>query len=445
MAAPKPVAAATLLLRPFQYFFAKEAAGSLLLLACTAIALVWANSMFGEAYHHIQEAEIGIGLGAFELTLSLHEWINDGLMAVFFFVIGLEIKREILVGELASWRRAALPMFAALGGMVVPALLYTAFNAGTPGIAGWGVPMATDIAFALGVLSLMGPAVPSGLKVFLAALAIVDDLGAVLVIAIFYTAHVSAGALAAGALFLAAMFAANRMGVRYPLIYALLGTGLWLAVLKSGVHATVAGVLAAMAIPAWRRIDAREFADRGRSLLDAFERDIDPSSDRLTSDQTDVVSSIEVACEAVETPLSRLELSLVPWVAFLIMPVFALSNAGVEIGSSFVRSVTGPVSLGVIVGLVIGKQIGVTVFAWLAVRTGMATLPAGANWRQLYGVACLCGIGFTMSLFIANLAFPETATLDAAKTGILLASIVSGLWGWLFLHRLRADGQVPER
>lgn len=425
--------AANLLLRPFQYFFAKEASGSILLLACTAAALIWANSPFGESYHHLWETEIGFEVGHFSLSMSLHHWINDALMAVFFFVIGLEIKREILVGELASFRKAALPLFAAVGGMVVPALLYTAFNAGTPAIVGWGVPMATDIAFALGVLSLLGSGVPNGLKVFLAALAIVDDLGAVLVIAIFYTAELDVAALGAGAIFLFAMFFANRVGVRYPLVYAALGIGLWLAVLQSGVHATIAGVLAAMAIPAWRRIDPREFADRGRSLLDTFERDIAPAADRLTTDQTDAVSSLEVACEAVETPLSRLEHTLLPWVAFFIMPVFALSNAGVEIGGSFLQSLAGPVSLGIVAGLVIGKQVGVALFAWLAVRIGMASLPTGATWKQLYGVACLCGIGFTMSLFIANLAFPDAATLDVAKTGILVASLISGVWGFVLL------------
>jgi NhaA family Na+:H+ antiporter len=433
--------AASLLLRPFQYFFAKEAAGSILLLLCTAAALIWANSPVAESYHHLWESYIGLSVGDFELRMSLHHWINDGLMAVFFFVIGLEIKREVLVGELATMRKAALPLVAAVGGMVVPALLYAGLNAGTPEISGWGVPMATDIAFALGVLSLMGPRVPGALKVFLAALAIVDDMGAVLVIAIFYTSELSLSALGIGGLCLAAMFLANRLAVRYPLVYAALGLALWLAVLKSGVHATVAGVLAAMAIPAWRRIDGREFAQRAQSLLATFERDIEPDAERLTPDQADAVSSLEVACEAVETPLSRLEHTLLPWVAFFIMPVFALSNAGVEIGGDFLGSLAGPVSFGIILGLVVGKQIGVTLFAWLAVRMGMAELPAGASWKQLYGVACLCGIGFTMSLFIANLAFPSAEALDIAKAGILVASLVSGLWGYLLLKRVpREEG-----
>ncbi|HUF67966.1 MAG TPA: Na+/H+ antiporter NhaA [Longimicrobiales bacterium] len=426
--------ATNLLLRPFQFFFAHEAAGSILLLLCTGGALVWANSPVAESYHRLWATYIGFGVGDFEIRMSLHHWINDGLMAIFFFVIGLEIKREVLVGELATMRRAALPLFAAVGGMVVPALLYAVFNAGTPEIAGWGVPMATDIAFALGVLSLIGPSVPIGLKVFLAALAIVDDLGAVLVIAIFYTAEVSLVALGVGGVFLAAMFLANRMAVRYPLIYAALGFGLWVALLQSGVHGTVAGVLGAMAIPAWRRIDGLEFAGRARLLLGTFERDIDPDIDRLTMDQIDAVAALEVACEAVETPLSRLEHTLLPWVAFFIMPVFALSNAGVDIGAGFLDALVGPVSLGIMAGLFAGKQVGVALFAWVAVRMGMAELPAGATWKQLYGVACLCGIGFTMSLFIANLAFPQPETLDVAKAGILVASLASGVLGYVLLR-----------
>jgi NhaA family Na+:H+ antiporter len=431
--------ATNLLLRPFQSFFAKEAAGSILLLLCTGGALVWANSPVAESYHRLWATYIGVGVGEFEIRMSLHHWINDGLMAIFFFVIGLEIKREVLVGELATMRRAALPLFAALGGMVVPALLYAGFNAGTPEIAGWGVPMATDIAFALGVLSLIGPSVPIGLKVFLAALAIVDDLGAVLVIALFYTAEVSLVALGVGGVFLAAMFLANRMAVRYPLVYATLGLGLWIALLQSGVHATVAGVLGAMAIPAWRRIDGLEFAGRARSLLGSFERDIEPDVGRLTTDQIDAVAALEVACEAVETPLSRLEHTLLPWVAFVIMPVFALSNAGVDVGAGFLDALAGPVSVGIIAGLFVGKQVGVALFAWLAVRMGMAELPGGATWKQLYGVACLCGIGFTMSLFIANLAFPQPETLDIAKAGILVASLASGVLGYVLLRPRRSQ------
>ena len=423
------------LLRPFQRFFALEASGSILLLGCALLALVWANSPYAAAYHHLWEIEIAVGAPRFGLTETLHHWINDGLMAVFFFVIGLEIKREILVGELSTLRQAALPLAAAVGGMVVPALIYVAFNAGTPAVRGWGIPMATDIAFALGVLALLGSRAPLGLKIFLTALAIVDDLGAVLVIAFFYTADLSFVSLGVAGGFLFAMIGANRMHVRHPLVYLLLGIGLWVAVLLSGVHATIAGVLSALTIPARRRIDAEEFHREGTIYMEEFREDLRAGMVDLTADQRDAVVSLEEACEAVQTPLQRLEHMLHPWVAFFIMPVFALANAGVSIGSGLLGALANPIALGVGAGLVVGKQVGVLLFSWLAVRFGIATLPAGAGWRQLYGVACLCGIGFTMSLFIANLAFEDPASLDIAKTGILSASLVAGVLGFLILRR----------
>jgi Na+:H+ antiporter, NhaA family len=430
--------AARTLLRPFQIFLEKEASGSIVLLACSAIALIWANSPFRDSYFHVWETEIGFTVGDFALHKSLHHWINDGLMAVFFFVIGLEIKREVLVGELASMRKAALPLAAAVGGMLVPALIYAAFNAGSPALRGWGIPMATDIAFALGVLALLGPGIPNGLKVFLAALAIVDDLGAVLVIALFYTADLNTTALLIGSGILALMLLANRAGVRYPLVYAILGFLLWMAILESGVHATIAGVLAAMAIPARRRLDPREFAERGRTLLGWFDREVEPEIDRFTPQQTDAVHALERACKEVGTPLARLEHAHLPWVTWFIMPLFALSNAGVELGGGIGAALGDAVALGIVVGLVVGKQIGVALFSWLVVKLGVASLPTGASWKQVYGVACLCGIGFTMSLFIANLAFTEAGTLDVAKTGVLFASLVSGIWGFFYLRAHRA-------
>ena len=426
-----------MLLRPFQVFFERETSGSILLLASTAIALIWANSPLRDSYSGLWEIELGIRAGGFELFKSLHHWINDGLMAVFFFVIGLEIKREVLVGELATLKKVALPLAAAVGGMVVPALIYAALNAGSPAVRGWGIPMATDIAFALGVLALLGPGIPNGLKVFLAALAIVDDLGAVLVIAIFYSAELSIGALIAAALIFLTMILANRADIRYPSVYLILGFFLWLAVLKSGVHATIAGVLAAMSIPATRRLDATGFSERAKAILSAFEADIEAGGDRFTRDQSDAVHALEKASEAVETPLARLEHDHLPWVAWFIMPLFALANAGVEIGGGALSSLRDPSALGIIGGLVLGKQLGVTLFAFLVVRLGMATLPEGADWRQIYGVACLCGIGFTMSLFIANLAFADVAALETAKTGVLAASLLSGLCGWSILRTRR--------
>jgi Na+:H+ antiporter, NhaA family len=354
---------------------------------------------------------------------------------VFFFLVGLEIKREFMIGELASPRRAALPIAAALGGMVVPALIYAALNAGGTGAPGWGIPMATDIAFALGVLALLGPRVPLSLKVFLAALAIVDDLGAVLVIALFYTAEISWAALGAAALFLAAMAVLNRLEVRRPGAYLLFGVGLWLAFLFSGVHATVAGVLAAMTIPARTRIDTAGFLARGRYLMDEFDRVGVEGEDVLTShDQQTVIQAIENACDAAQAPLQRIEHELQPWVAFGIIPLFALANAGVHLPADFVGALGHPVTLGVILGLVLGKPLGISLFAWLAVRAGVAVRPEGVSWRALHGVSWLGGIGFTMSLFIANLAFPAGEMVDEAKVGILSASILAGVVGWLLLR-----------
>ena len=421
---------------PFREFIQAEASGGILLLACAVVALVWANSRWAGGYAELWAIEVTIGPGDLAITETLLHWVNDGLMAVFFFVVGLEIKREVLVGELASPRQATLPVAAALGGAVVPAGIFVALNAGSSGIDGWGVPMATDIAFALGVLALLGDRVPLGLKVFLTALAIVDDLVAVLVIALFYTAEIEWVALGTGALFLVALVAANGLHVRRPIVYALLGAGLWVAFLESGVHATIAGVVLAMTIPARTAIHPDEFLDRGRALLDAFERARGAGSDiRTNGAQQAAVQELEAACEEVETPLQRLEHALHPWVAFGIIPLFALANAGVDLGGSLGDAFTDRVTLGVVVGLVIGKQVGIMAFAWLATRTGMTALPAGVDWRQLYGASWLAGIGFTMSLFIADLAFAEASLLTSAKLGILAASVMAGVVGYVLLGR----------
>ncbi|MDX1547452.1 MAG: Na+/H+ antiporter NhaA [Rhodothermales bacterium] len=439
MPAPTANRPIDLMLRPFQTFVRQEAAGGVLLLICAVAALLLANSPLADGYFALWETLVTVGVGSFAVSKPLLLWINDGLMAIFFFVVGLEIKREVLVGELAAPRKAALPLAAAVGGMVVPALFYVAFNAGTPTASGWGIPMATDIAFALGVLALLGSRAPLALKIFLTALAIVDDLGAVLVIALFYTAELSWASLGVGAAFLVALVAANRLGVRRPVVYAVLGLGLWLAFLKSGVHATVAGVLLALTVPARRRIDAPAFLARAKALLAEFADDVRPGRTEPTTDQRDAVHALEVACEHVETPLQRMEHTLHPWVAFGIMPVFALANAGVVLGGA--EGLLGPVSLGIVAGLFLGKQIGVTAFAWLAVRLGWAALPAGVTWRQVYGVSLLTGIGFTMSLFIGNLAFADAAVLDTAKIAIFAASLLSGLAGWLLL---RTSGPAPQ-
>ena len=389
-------------LRPFERFFRGEAAGGIALLACTVIALVLANSPWSQAYDAVLHHPLLVGGTQLMLELSVHEWINDGLMAVFFFVVGLEIKREMLVGELATFRQAALPIAGAIGGMIVPALIFASLNAGGPGARGWGIPMATDIAFALGVVALLGSRVPVALRVFLAAVAIVDDIGAVLVIAIFYTASISSVALAISGVLLAMLIALNLSGVRNPVPYILLGVLLWVAVLFSGIHATIAGVLLAFTIPA---------------------RTAKPN----------------------ETPLlERLEQVLHAPVAFLIVPLFALANAGVRLGgASGSHSVS--IMSGVALGLVLGKPLGITLAAWLAVRLHFAVLPSGVNWRLLSAVSCLGGIGFTMSLFVGALAFSDLALLDSAKLGVLFASAVAAAIGWTMLRSGASREFAPSR
>ena len=432
------------LLRPFQRFAATESSGGIVLLICTVLALAWANSPWAATYHRLWEIPLTVGVGARGLSLSLHHWINDGLMAVFFFLVGLEIKREMLVGELASRRHAALPIAGAIGGMLVPAAIYAVINAGGKGAAGWGIPMATDIAFAVGILALLGPRVPLPLKVFLVALAIVDDIGAVLVIAFFYTSTISWSALAIAAGLVAGLIACNAAGVRHPGAYALVGLALWAAVLASGVHATIAGVLLAMTVPASTRINEDEFLARGRAMLEDFERACSPATTVLTNaDQQHAIHEIEVAAEQAQAPLLRMEHKLHRVVAFGIMPLFALANAGVHFGSDLFAALSVPVSAGIVVGLAIGKPLGITLFAWLATRLGVAALPSGSDWRALYGVSWLGGIGFTMSLFIAGLAFPAAPDLlDSAKVGILGASILAGVAGWIIL-RGRANSIAP--
>jgi NhaA family Na+:H+ antiporter len=414
----------------FRRLFGSDAAGGVLLLACTVVALVWTNSPERASYEALQHVELGVTFGAHGFRASLLHWINDGLMAMFFFVVGLEIKREVLAGELASFRKAALPVAAALGGMIVPAVIYAAFNAGGAGAAGWGIPMATDIAFAVGVMALLGKRVPTGLKVFLTALAIADDLGAVVVIAVFYTSHISWANLAVGAGFLSVMIVANRLGVRRPLVYAVFGIGgVWTAFLMSGVHATIAGVLAAMVIPARTRIETGQFLERGRGLLEEFEAAAPHDEGR----RQEAIEALETAAEHVQTPLQRLEHALHPWVMYFVMPVFALANAGVALSGGLEIAIADPTALGVVVGLAVGKPAGITLFSLAAVRMGAAALPTGVSRRQLFGAGCLAGIGFTMSLFIAALAFGEGERLAVAKIGIMAASLISGVVGTVVL------------
>ena len=445
-------------LSPFARFTRTESSGGIVLIACTLVAVFWANSPWAASYHHLWETPISLRVGTFDLSYSLHHWINDGLMAVFFFPVGLEIKREVLAGELASVRRAALPIAGALGGMLVPAGIYAALNAGGEGSPGWGIPMATDIAFALGVLALLGRRTPLALKVFLAALAIADDIGAVLVIAVFYTAQISWTALGAGFVLLGVAVVLNRMGARRPWTYLAVGLLVWLCFLKSGVHATVAGVLLAMTIPVRTRIDTRDFLDRGRALLQEFDDAAAVEGPNMLANrrQQALMHEIEGACEAAQSPLARIEHDLHLWVAFGIIPLFALANAGVHLEGDLGAAFTHPVTLGVMLGLLLGKPIGITLFAWASVKLGMASLPNGVSWRALHGVSWLGGIGFTMSLFVSGLAFKDHLELvELSKLGIFVASAVAGVAGWLMLRGLRpvplsdeeqeevVEGEVP--
>ena len=423
------------LLAPFREFARTAASSGLLLVAAALLALVWANSPVADSYLAIWSSDVSVGIAGLTLSDSLRHWINDGLMAVFFLVVGLEIKREVLVGELGSVRRATLPVAAAVGGAVLPALLFLALVGGGTAARGWGVPMATDIAFALGVLALLGRHAPLGLRIFVTALAIVDDLLAVLVIALFYTADVSVPAVAAAGGVLMLLVVANRIGVRRPLVYGVLGLLLWLAVLESGIHATVAGVLLALTIPATTRLDSDAYVERARQLIHDFEGRTVGGEDASTEEHHSALWELEDATESAQAPMLRIENALHPWVSFAIVPLFALANAGVRLETDIVLIVQEPIAIGVVVGLVVGKQLGITAGAWAAVRLGLADLPSGVGWRDVYGAAWLGGIGFTMSLFIGTLAYgEESAELGLAKMGVLVASVIAGVGGYAVLR-----------
>jgi NhaA family Na+:H+ antiporter len=429
-------------------FVHDEAFGGILLLACAIVALVWANSPWKDRYEEFWHTSLTLGTSHFNLTESLLHWVNDGLMAIFFFVVGLEIKREVLTGELASPRRAAFPAIAALGGVLVPAAIYVAVNAGGPGETGWGIPMATDIAFALGVLALLGDRVPVGLKVFLTALAIVDDILAVLVIALIYTSSVDWGALGLAGVVLLALVVANRIGLRQPFVYGVLGIVLWAQVFESGVHATVAGILLALTIPAGTKVDPAAFVAKSRRILDRFD-EAGPDQENVLANSTrqESLAELDELVERAGAPLHRLEHALHPWVAYAIVPVFALANAGVRISGDSGHIATDRITLGVVLGLVLGKPVGIGLAAWLAVRSGVTELPEGVTWPQAFAAGLLGGIGFTMSLFVADLAFGdpgESSRLAAAKLGILAASVIAGGAGWLVLRGLIARDGPPH-
>ncbi len=421
---------------PFEQFVHDEASSGLLLMACTVIAMVIANSRLFPIYDAILHTDITIGGGAFALTYSLHHWINDGLMALFFFTVGLEIKREILVGELAAVRQAILPIAGAFGGMIVPALIYVAINGGTDAIDGWGVPMATDIAFALGVLALLGKRIPKALVGFLLALAIVDDLGAVLVIAVFYTEQINLSALvfAGGAFFMLVL--SNKLGIRRPLPYIIFGILLWIGMLKSGVHATLAWVITALTVPANSHCDVVPFLRRMRQLTNTFER-INESGKNImqNSRQQKILQSMEDFVHCMESPLQRMEHNLHIWVSFLIIPIFALANAGIPLEMATIgQTLSHPVTMGVMAGLIGGKLVGIFFFSWLVIRLGWSRLPKNVSMPQIASVSLLAGIGFTMSIFIAGLAFDNPQYLLNAKIGILTASLFAGISGYIALR-----------
>lgn len=423
------------LLRPIHAFIHQEFTGGIVLFISVVIALVWANGPWAAAYHELWETKFAVSFAGRGLDHSLHTWINDGLMALFFFVIGLELKREFMGGELSSVKKAALPMVAAVGGMLVPALIYTLFNYGRPSAGGWGIPMATDIAFALGLLSLAGRRVPLSVKVFLSALAVADDLGAVLVIAFFYSSGIAFVPLLVGGFFLLLLWAGNMLGIRHTAFYLVLGLGVWLGFLFSGVHATIAGVLVAFMIPARTKVNERDFVLSLRKHSSEFEQAVPKNGSLMTTEQHHNIESIKQLCLDAQTPLQKIENGLHPWVAFVIMPLFALANAGVLINSRFFSALVQPVGAGIMTGLIAGKFIGVFFFTWVMVRLRLAALPQGANWKHITGVALLAGVGFTMSLFITELAFDAPAMADEAKAGILVASTISGVAGLCMLKR----------
>ncbi len=427
--------------QPVRDFADQESSGGIVLLACALVSLALVNSPLSAEFLALWNNQLTVALGGMGVAKSVHFWINDGLMALFFFVVGLEIKREVLVGELSSPRQASLPLIAAVGGMAVPAGLYYAFNPSGPEASGWGIPMATDIAFALGVLVLFGKRVPAALKVFLTALAIFDDIGAVLVIAFFYTDHLTPVAIAASGALLVLTVAANGLGVRSVLVYGILGVALWVAMLNSGFHATVAGILLAFAIPARSRIDSDSFVGRSESLLDEFRRVSDSGEDALRNDrQQRILLALERESERASTPLQRLEYALHPWVAFLVMPVFALANAGVALGGMTADIATHTVTSGIMAGLVLGKPLGIAGCVWLAVKLRLADLPDQVTWLQIGAVGFLAGIGFTMALFVGGLAFAGGVLEAAAKVGILAGSLLAGVIGAALLWTAQQSG-----
>ena len=423
---------------PFEEFLHAQTTTGLILIVMTIIALVLANTSLYETYAHFFHMNIDFNVGSWALSHSLHHWINDGLMAIFFFLIGLEIKREITAGELSNLKVAILPILAAIGGMVFPALIYTSLNYGTVGSAGWGIPMATDIAFAISALVLLGKRVPTALVTFLVALAIVDDLGAVIVIALFYTDTINLMSLGLAGLMFSFMLVFNRLGIHMLLPYFIVGLSMWFFMLESGVHATIAGVLAALAIPSTPKRVPSTLTKKAKDLLDEYEKYPVNENYQIHEEQKRILSEIKHKIYEVETPAARLEHNLHLPVALIIIPIFALANAGIKIDfSSIGTTIVEPVSLGIILGLIFGKVIGIFGVSYVAVKLKIAQLPKDSSMSQVFGVAFLGGIGFTMSIFVADLAFVNSPELILqAKIGILSASLFSALFGYLWLRTI---------
>jgi Na+:H+ antiporter, NhaA family len=424
------------LVLPIQQFIHIQGISSFFLLAAAVLALIWANSPWEVSYHHVWEMQLTLS----RLELPVHAWINDALMAIFFFLVGMEIKHEIVHGELADIKRAALPIVGALGGMIVPALLFFAINFGKPGQHGWGVPMATDIAFSLGVLGMV-KGIPSDLKVFLLSLAIADDIGAILVIAVFYSGALDLGALFAALVILGLIFLLLKVGISRPILYFVLGVGFWVAILRSGIHATIAGVILGFMVPTTAPLSLEDFRDIATGMARDF-RDA-MSRDDLKGAKS-VLGSFDALLNGTESTSERLTRQLNDWVSFLVLPLFALANAGVTFsGGAWKDLATSRIAWGVVAGLVIGKPLGIIGFAKAAVKAGLAQMPDGVSWKQLNAVGLLAGIGFTVSIFISSLAFDDATQLMEAKTAVLGASVVAGVLGYLILRGATAQQEIP--
>ena len=424
-------------LTPFQTFINDQKTGSVLLIIATLLALILANSPFASDYDDLISMPIGFIWGSWSFEMSLQHWVNDGLMAIFFFVLGLEIKREVLVGELKNPQQSLPVIIAALGGMLVPALIYALINTGTDTIHGWGIPMATDTAFAVGILALLGKRVPVALFAFLTALAIIDDLGAILVIAAFYTETINGDALGIAAGLLGVLVLLNVLGIRRPMIYIGGGILVWLAMFNSGVHATVAGILVALTVPARPKRGAHWFVQRTKKLLNQFEEIEKESSQPILGEKAQhaVVEQVHATATNATTPLRRWEHALENPVSLLILPVFALVNAGIPVSGDSLMSIwSEPLGLGIVLGLVLGKSLGVTVFIVLALKLGLGRLAPGVTTGHIVGLGLLAGMGFTMSIFISGLGLADEQALVIAKTAILLASLIAGVAGYLWLR-----------